>query len=181
MRDKFPRTYKEKIMEFKFKDVDEKVYNKTIVLDKDVKIKIKPYLTYAEINEITQYCLNEDMGALSEYTYIISKIIDFCTNIDATEKNEDGKDVIYSDLVYDTIVSTSLNTKNDIIEILKTAIVNYSDIEKVINESRSTYFVLKSFVNNINNSISKFDISKIQSGFEKLGETLKNNGNGSNK
>ena len=152
-------------MEIKFKEVGNEYSDVSIESNKELKgLKVKTYLSLGEIKTIVDKALEEQDMIVRKMT-IISMVTDYCTNLNIEDKN---KEILCED-VYDLVMKYKLTL------IYSRYIINYSDIEKFIKDSESTYKLAKMFIDQITEAIKGFDINKIQEGFNGLKEVINKN------
>lgn len=152
-------------MEIKFKEVGNEYSDVSIESNKELKgLKVKTYLSLGEIKTIVDKALEEQDMIVRKMT-IISMVTDYCTNLNIEDKNKE----ILCEEVYDLVMKYKLTL------IYSRYIINYSDIEKFIKDSESTYKLAEMFIDQITEAIKGFDINKIQEGFNGLKEVINKN------
>lgn len=157
-------------MEIKFKEVNDKYVSFKDFRDEDIcdikdklvvdSLKIKPYLTLSELKSIVDSALEESDMVIRQMT-IVSMVVDYCTNLDIVDKNNQ----ISCEEVYDLCV------KYNIME-CRYLINNYEDIDELIDKSESTYKIAEILVGQIKESLKNFDMNKIQQEIFQLQDTL---------
>ena len=163
-------------MNLKFREVDDKY---KVLSDEDLAegIKIKPFLTIAELNTIVSDLKENSIEELEDGTKKekaksaiarhFGKIIfltDFCTNLDLTGMTPDD--------VYD------LASELGLIEVFQIYLYEYNEIDNLIKADESIYNVVKEISDNLTPQINEV-MSKIGDGtglFDKL-KGLIGNGN----
>lgn len=148
-------------MELKFKEFDENI-NKEYVSNID-GLKIKPYLTIEEINDIVNQMLDTE-SQVDRYMIYICKLVEYCTNIDI-DKSDDNS--INGAEVYDMIV------KNGLLSSIEENIENAYVIYDIIDKSENVYTIGRMLVENIGDILKGFDMNKIQNEFSNLSNQLK--------
>ena len=111
-------------MELKFKEVDERY--KTV--DTSGEVKIKTFLTIAELNTIVLE-LKEKKSALERHFAKIILLTDFCSNLDISDMKADE--------VYD------LASELGLIETFQIYLAEYDTVDEIIKADESIYNVIK--------------------------------------
>ena len=136
---------------FNIKEVDERY--KTVDTSGDVRIK--PFLTIAELNTIVLE-LKEKKSALERHFAKNVLLVDFCSNLDITDMKADE--------VYD------LASELGLIETFQIYLAEYNMIDDIIKADESIYNVVKEISDSLTPQINEV-MSKIGDGtglFDKL-------------
>jgi hypothetical protein len=96
----------------------------------------------------------------------LAKMVEYTTNVDLESfKNDD--ETIDADMIYNTFAE-----KNWLEFVYR--VTNYSDVQDIMYDVESTYNVLKSFANNMEQQLAKIDTKEMISGLKNTLVDFKN-------